>query len=105
MHDGKKARVIQALNRNPALCKRAAREIAEIYEVSEETVYEAKREWRRQEDVDKRMQRRCSRCTIFGDQENPVGEDGLCLWCRLEMNEVIVREFFEDGGAVVLGLR
>jgi len=59
--------------------------------------------WRRRRDEASRL--KCRRCTLLDSESNPVDEEsGLCLWCRLEMAGVELREFYESGAAaVVLG--
>jgi len=42
----------------------------------------------------------CTRCTFLGDDRNPIGKDGLCLWCRLEMTGVNLLEYHESGAAL-----
>ena len=41
--------------------------------------------------------RRCSRCEFLHDEKIPVGEDGLCLWCRLTLAGVDLRDFYTSG--------
>lgn len=41
--------------------------------------------------------RHCERCEFMGWERNPVGDDGLCLWCRLETQGFDLRELFENG--------
>lgn len=42
---------------------------------------------------------RCRRCGLLAEERNPV-EDGLCLWCRLELEGVDLLEWHESGAAV-----
>jgi len=59
------------------------------------TVQRWKRRWLGEQGREER--KRCSRCGILGDEENPVGEEGLCLWCRVEEAGWCVRDWLEAG--------
>jgi hypothetical protein len=36
----------------------------------------------------------CTRCGWPGWEFNPLGQNGLCLWCRVEMSGQTVRQLF-----------
>ena len=40
---------------------------------------------------------RCTRCDLLDEPENPV-EDGLCLWCRLDLAGVILWRYYQEDG-------
>lgn len=40
---------------------------------------------------------RCRRCDFLSEEVNPVGEDGLCLWCRVEGRGWNLLEWYESG--------
>lgn len=44
--------------------------------------------------------RRCGRCGFLEEERNPVGKNGVCLWCRLEGLGVNLLEWHESGAAV-----
>lgn len=68
------------------------------------TVYDVRRETREREERERiERGRKCHRCEFYEEVRNPVGEDGLCLWCRLEGQGVSLLEFHESGAAVELG--
>jgi len=63
-------------------------------------VQDCRRQWRSDRGLDRRQNRtevRCQRCGFLGWKENPLGEDGLCLWCRLESEGRDLREMAESG--------
>lgn len=41
--------------------------------------------------------RRCSRCEFLHEERIPVGEDGLCLWCRMALAGVDPHDFYTSG--------
>ena len=41
--------------------------------------------------------KRCERCGFLSDEKIPVGDDGLCLWCRLTVEGCDWAEFYESG--------
>lgn len=40
---------------------------------------------------------RCRRCEFLDDERVPIGEDGLCLWCRMALTGVDTHEFYTSG--------
>lgn len=66
-------------------------------------VYDVKREIRGCEERKCiREGQRCRRCEFYEEPRNPVGEDGLCLWCRLEGQGIDLLAFHESGAALAL---
>jgi hypothetical protein len=41
----------------------------------------------------------CTRCGFLGDEENPIGQSGLCLYCRLQMRGVNLLWWYSSGAA------
>ena len=76
------------------------RELADFIGCSRTTVYNYRIEWgERRGLVWEKPGRRCTRCQFISKPQNPVGDDGLCLWCRLEMRGVNLLEWHESGEA------
>ena len=44
-------------------------------------------------------ERRCTRCGLAGEEQNPIGQSGLCLWCRLEIRGVSLLRWYASGAA------
>lgn len=42
-------------------------------------------------------ERRCERCGFASDEKSPVGNDGICLWCRLFVNGIDCQTFYTSG--------
>ena len=43
---------------------------------------------------------RCIRCTFLAEERNPVGEDGLCLYCTLQIANINLLDYHESGDAL-----
>jgi len=41
----------------------------------------------------------CTRCGFLEDEENPIGQSGLCLYCRLQMRGVNLLQWYASGAA------
>lgn len=41
--------------------------------------------------------RRCRRCDFFEDEKRPIDQNGLCLWCSMEIAGENLRDFYENG--------
>ena len=41
----------------------------------------------------------CTRCGFLGEEQNPIGQSGLCLYCRLIMRGVNLLHWYESGAA------
>jgi hypothetical protein len=50
---------------------------------------------KRQAEIEGKL--RCRRCRFFGDEKVPIGDDGLCLWCRLALQDIVPADFYESG--------
>lgn len=82
---------------------RIGREIAAEAGCSAGTVYAVRRERREREERELiRQGQRCRRCEFYEEPKNPVGDDGLCLWCRLEGQGIDLLAFHESGAAAAL---
>ena len=46
-----------------------------------------------------RGRRRCTRCTFFEEECNPIGKDGLCHLCRVELSGINLLDYHESGAA------
>jgi len=65
------------------------------------TVRMWKRKWLADRE-DGRGRKRCVWCGILGEDVNPIGEEGLCLWCRVEAAGWRVIDWLAEGGMVGL---
>jgi len=46
--------------------------------------------------------RRCHRCGFLEEPQNPLNEDGLCLYCQLILVHVDLREWHQEGEAMAV---
>lgn len=72
--------------------------LAEQMGVSASLVYRVLVQWRR--DHVREEAGRCTRCGFLGEERNPIGAGGVCLWCELEQAGMSVLEFHQSGGAL-----
>jgi len=75
-------------------------DLADRLAVSVSLVNKMRAQWRRARSREE--EGRCTRCKFLGEEGNPVGPGGLCLWCRLEERGVSLLEFHQSGMAVEL---
>ena len=100
--DSKWAEVLALVDDGQRSCRQVAREVG----CSESAVYywrharvaiaemeEAERKRKANEPV------HCTRCGFLGEEQNPIGQSGLCLCCRLMMRGVNLLHWYASGAA------
>ena len=85
--------------------QRPVRQVAAEVGCSESVVYYWRRvrvaiaERAREEEKRGITQVHCTRCGFLGEEQNPIGQSGLCLYCRLIMRGVNLLHWYASGAA------
>ena len=102
--DSKWAEVLARVDDGQRSCRQVAREVG----CSESAVYYWRHERPRRTEMERERARlakmgrervKCTRCGFLGDEENPIGQSGLCLYCRLQMRGVNLLHWYASGAA------
>lgn len=72
------------------------KDVARRFDCSLRVVQDTHQFWR--ERKKRSSAKLCLRCTFPGDEENPIGKDGICLWCWAQMQRVDLGKLVEEWG-------
>lgn len=98
-----KERIYTYFHANPDDLTTNNKTLAEILGYTMSTVAAYKKSFKKDFGMEsrkkKKVKNKCKICRFRGYRENPIWDDGVCIWCKADILKINIRKRLEEGSS------